>query len=512
MGRATTFAIGLLLYAVALPVHAATITVTNTNDSGAGSLRQALANANNGDRINFTVTGVITLTSGGLGVTKNVTISGPGANQLAVDGNQGTLVFGLPPQITVSVSGLSIRNAQYGISNNQGTLSVSNCVLSGNSVAGLYNSAGRSGGASMTVANSIIGNNSGTGAVNVFPFPGSPACACMTITDSVVSNNADGIDNTDGSLSGPASLTVVNSNVSDNAGRGISNDGFDAGATILSTTVSGNSAGGVESGACFGVAQLTITDCTISGNSADGGILAGCGIFLTVANSTISDNLSGETGGGILGSGALVSIVNSTISGNSAGTSGGGIYCFESLGPVSIVNSTISGNSAGTIGGGIHNHSSSLHVANSTISGNSAGSGGGIYNQDVVGISNTILNAGASGENILNDGGTVTSNGYNLSSDDGGGYLTGPGDQINTDPMLGPLQDNGGPTFTHALLPGSPAINEGDPNFTPPPSYDQRGPNFYRVRDLNIDIGSFEVQAGIGPRQRPTPHPRPTPP
>ena len=62
-------------------------------------------------------------------------------------------------------------------------------------------------------------------------------------------------------------------------------------------------------------------------------------------------------------------------------------------------------------------------------------------------------------------GGTVTSLGYNLSSDDGGGYLTGPGDQINTDPLIGPLQDNGGPTFTHALLPGSPAIDAGDPNF-----------------------------------------------
>jgi hypothetical protein len=130
----------------------------------------------------------------------------------------------------------------------------------------------------------------------------------------------------------------------------------------------------------------------------------------------------------------------------------------------------------------------------------------------VVEISNTILNAGASGENIFNNSGTVTSHGYNLSSDDGGGYLTGPGDQINTDPLLGPLQDNGGPTLTHALLPGSPAINAGDPNFTLPPVYDQRGPNFYRVRDTNIDIGSFEVQAGIGPRQRPTPRPRPTPP
>ena len=78
-------------------------------------------------------------------------------------------------------------------------------------------------------------------------------------------------------------------------------------------------------------------------------------------------------------------------------------------------------------------------------------------------------------ENIFNNGGTVTSDGYNLSSDDGGGYLTGPGDQINTDPLLSPLQDNGGPTFTHALLPGSPAIDAGDPAFTPPPFNDQRG-------------------------------------
>src|SRR4029077_19791568 len=81
-------------------------------------------------------------------------------------------------------------------------------------------------------------------------------------------------------------------------------------------------------------------------------------------------------------------------------------------------------------------------------------------------------------------------------------FLNGPGDQINTDPMLGPLQNNGGPTFTHALLPGSPAIDAGDPNFTPPPDYDQRGPGFVRVFNGRIDVGSFEVQ--------PTPTPTPT--
>jgi hypothetical protein len=87
----------LLLCAMAMQTGAATITVTNTNDSGPGSLRQALANANNGDRINFAVTGAISLTSGGLGITKNVTISGPGATQLAVNGNQALFAFGVFP-------------------------------------------------------------------------------------------------------------------------------------------------------------------------------------------------------------------------------------------------------------------------------------------------------------------------------------------------------------------------------------------------------------------------------
>jgi hypothetical protein len=123
-------------------------------------------------------------------------------------------------------------------------------------------------------------------------------------------------------------------------------------------------------------------------------------------------------------------------------------------------------------------------------------------------IGDTVLNAGASGGTISNNGGTITSLGYNIASDNGGDVLTGPGDQINTNPMLGPLQDNGGPTFTHALLPGSAAINAGDPSFTPPPFFDQRGPGFNRVANGRIDKGSFEVQT---PRRTPTPRPRPTP-
>src|SRR5205823_155444 len=97
-----------------------------------------------------------------------------------------------------------------------------------------------------------------------------------------------------------------------------------------------------------------------------------------------------------------------------------------------------------------------------------------------------------------------------------------PGDQINTDPLLGPLQNNGGPTLTYEPLTGSPAIDAGDPNFTPPPLYDQRGFGYARVFNGRIDIGSLEVQPAFTPSPTPTatatatatatvtPHPSPT--
>ena len=171
---------------------------------------------------------------------------------------------------------------------------------------------------------------------------------------------------------------------------------------------------------------------------------------------------------------------------------------------VTFTNSTLSNNYASLSIGGL---SGGGTIMNSTISGNF---GGGMSTNGGE-IGNTILNNNSG----LNINGTITSQGYNLSNDDGGGNLTGPGDQINTDPMIGPLQNNGGRTLTHALLPGSPAINAGDPNFTPPPLYDQRGSPFVRVFNGRIDIGSFEMQprhrATPAPRSRPTPVPRPKP-
>ncbi len=417
---------------------ATTVVVTNTNDSGPGSLRDALSIANDGDTIDATgVSGIILLTSGELQINHNVTINGPGVGTLAVNGNAGYRVF-----------------ENFG----------SNVSISG-----------------FTITNGLSDSNGGGGILNH---------GVLTLSDSIVSNCATPTGN--------------------NHGGGISNN---PGAilTVTGSTINGNYAGCEGGGIYSSNAQLTVTNSTISSNFATsrlacggngGGIFYNGGGTVIVANSVISGNGTLGAGGGMgsdLPGGTTATITNSTISDNSAdglcelcGAAGGILNAGQTL---TVTNSTISGNSARSQGGGISN-SGSLTVINSTLSGNSAGyfGGGGINNGGTAQIGDTVLNAGAFGGTIVNQGGTVTSLGYNLASDDGGGVLTGPGDQINTDPMLGPLQDNGGPTFTHALSPGSPAIDAGDPNFTPPPFYDQRGSSFPRVVNGRIDIGSFEVQ------------------
>ena len=238
---------------------------------------------------------------------------------------------------------------------------------------------------------------------------------------------------------------------------------------------------------------------------------------MTITNSTVSGNLVSNEGGGILSFGELT-ITNSTISGNGAGGfgqnfwpgRGGGV---SASGQLTIRNSTVSGNSAAGndfkgpgYGGGIATDTGTPgDISNTTISNNGATIGGGISTGGGLVIGSTILNNN-SGANIA---GTVTSHGYNISSDDGGGNFNGPGDQINTYPMLGPLQDNGVPTLTHALLPSSPAIDAGDPNFTGPPFSDQRAARFRRIFNGRVDIGSFEMQPQ--PPPVPTPRPRATP-
>ena len=303
-------------------------------------------------------------------------------------------------------------------------------------------------------------------------------------------------------------------------GGGILND--QATLTLTNCSVVNNVASGSGGGIAGG--SLTIIDSTISGNSAvgpfpftfgSGGGISGGG---TITNSTIADNYAGTDGGGISGGGI---ISNCTISDNGAGGgennfpgAGGGINGGGIIGNCTISDNSVFGSPAKGpgLGGGIY-AAGTVTISNSTFSDNYIlfyGNGAGICNGGTLEIGNTILNAdGAYGQNIFNNAGTITSAGYNISNDDGGGYLNGPGDQINTDPLLSPLQNNGGPTSTYALLPGSPAIDAGDPIFTPPPWYDQRGPDFYRLRNDRIDIGSFELQEG--PAVTPTPSATPTP-
>src|SRR5215471_1869571 len=342
---------------IALSTQAATITVTNTNDSGPGSLRQTLAAANDGDTINFGVTGTITLVTGQLLVNKNVIISGSGTNYLAVDANHASRVFYIASGKAVIISRLTIANGSApfaanggGINNDHAILTVSECTLTGNSAlngGGIFND-GSAGTATLTVLNSTFsGNTVGAGGGGIF-------------------NN--------GERSGSASLSVNNSTLIGNStpfdGAGILNDG--------------------------------------SGGSAT----------LTITNSTLSGNLATGYGGGICSYGhfgsATVTITDSTVSGNSAGHNGGGIF-----------NDGFGGNAA-------------LTVTSSTFSGNDYW---GISIEAVqccatLTIRNTVLNAAAGRANIYNAYGTVTSLGYNLSSDNGGGSLTATGDRINTDPML----------------------------------------------------------------------------
>jgi hypothetical protein len=366
---------------IVVSTQAATITVTNTNDNGAGSLRQAIADAHNGDTVDFGVTGTITLSTGDLLVDKSVTIHGPGSGNLTVDANGSGRGFYVSSGVTATIAGLTITNGidggfgGGGIYNDHATLAVDNCTVSGNYApfqgGGIYNA-------------------------------GSYGSATLTVTNSTVSGNHSAAPYGAGN------------------GGGIYNDGS------------------------YGSATLTVT------------------------NSTFSDNFA-----------------------NTAGPSGGG----------AIYNDGYSG-------------SATLIVNNSTFSGNSAWYGSGVHNDGVSGsatvtIRGTILNGGVFGDNLYNVSGSVTSLGYNLSNENGvtnlfggTGDLMATGDQINTDPMLGPLQDNGGPTFTHALLAGSPAIDAGK-NFQAETT-DQRGPGFLRTFDYasiananggdGTDIGAFEVQ------------------
>jgi hypothetical protein len=249
--------------------------------------------------------------------------------------------------------------------------------------------------------------------------------------------------------------------------------------TISGVTVSGAITSG-RGGAFKNSGTLTVINSTISGNTAGtgGGGIVNYGT-LTVSNSTISGNTSNSGGGGIVNNSGTFSISNSTISGNTSSTGAGGGINNNNGGNLNIANSTISGNTAGT-GGGIFNDSVTM-VINSTISGNTAGTGGGINNNfgGTLNIANSIIANSITGGDYAGGGtigtiGTIGTNSNILVED---GTLPGTS-EITGDPNLGPLQNNGGTTFTMALGTGSVAIGAGDAtisNDRPINGKDQRG-------------------------------------
>src|SRR5262249_19830758 len=251
-------------------------------------------------------------------------------------------------------------------------------------------------------------------------------------------------------------------------GGGITNFGW---LTVSDSVLTGNMATSKGGGiANFG--PLFVTHSTISGNSASsGGAIYNFGeAILSVSYCTLAGN-SADFGGAIDINGGMVTVRNSTLAGNSASYDGGGILnAFSGMATVS--SSTLAGNSATNQGGGIDDEGGILAVSNSTFSGNSAAGGGGILNNGAVTCRDSILasNTAADGPDLS---GSLGSQGHNLVGDITGCNGFDPSDLLNVEPLLGPLQDNGGPTWTMALLAGSPAIGAGDTTNTP--DWDQRG-------------------------------------
>nr|AYC79677.1 hypothetical protein [uncultured bacterium] len=234
---------------------ATVITVTNGNDSGPGSLRQALADANNGDTIDFAVTGTIGLTSGELLVTRSITISGPGAENLAVNGNAKSRVFHIVSGQTVTISGLTIAHGTGGgIYNDHAMLTLSNCVVTGNSGGGIHNDGTNiDGHATLQINNSLITNNSGGGIYNDAIQAGT---AMLVITYSTLSNHSDdAINNHAWSClfcgNGTTSVQITNSSIvgngnaiySDTGRQNCGGNGCPVTISITNSTISGNGGG-----------------------------------------------------------------------------------------------------------------------------------------------------------------------------------------------------------------------------------------------------------------------------
>jgi hypothetical protein len=411
----------------------------------------------------------IALTGGPLSITRPVTIDGPGAGSLSITGNNAGRDF---------IVG-TVYSQNLGLNVSLGGLTISG----GSAVSG--------------------STNYGGGLLNF---------GTLTIANAVFSNNAAG-NSGGGGIYNDGNLTINNTTFSGNtvssggSGGAIQNAGS-ATLTVNNCTFTGNSATGSGSSASQGAAlansgRAAVNSSTFTGNAAtsDGGaIYNGSGGTLTVLSSSLTNSSAGSDGGAIR-NGGVMTLQYSLLAGNTSASEGGAIDTSDSL---TVIGCTFTGNTAVSEGGGIEEESGGTATFdNDTITGNrvtlgdSNRFGGGIFDNSPVSLFNTIVAGNFQGPSgsTANDlyGSVASASASNLIGTGGGGLANGVnGNQVGvSNPGLGPLASNGGPTPTVALLPGSPAIAGGSTAYVSPGETDQRG--LPRVVNGTVDIGAFEV-------------------
>jgi CSLREA domain-containing protein len=474
----------------------ASVVVTSNADSGANTLRDAINNGVcDGGTITFdpSVTS-ITLTTGELAVSKNMTINGPGAAALTISGNNTSRVFNVAVGKTVIISGMTLTSGKVTGANgaagsagvdakgggvfNAGTLTLSNVILSGSHATG-----GDGGSNSGAGAGGAGGNGLGGGIFN---------SGTLTLTNTTV----NGGNSATGGKGGDTDPANANGNGGSAFGGGVYSSGT---LTLTNSTISGNSVAGGAPGA-GGTGG-------VSGNALGGGICndgSSAAASATITGSTISGNTSSVNGGGIAnvgtGTNATLTLTNTTISGNGANNDGGGIYNDGATGTTTLTSVTVTGNTTdkddlgGGAGGGLNIVSGTFTLRNTIVAGNLKGTATPTAH-DITGTINT--SGSASSYNLIGDaassGGLTDGTDHNIVGNAGAGTI-----DILT--VLNPtLADNGGPTKTHALVGGSPALEKGNAFGL---TTDQRG--FPRPVDFDAtppvapfddtDIGAFESQ------------------
>ena len=391
----------------------ATFQVLNTADTGAGSLRAAIAAAADGDTITFdpAAAGEIALASELL-ITADLTITGLGAATTTLSGGGRNRVLSVAPGADVTVSALAVVNGGGvdfggGIAN-AGRLTLAHVDVTGNVAAarggGIYNPGDLALDACTVAGNAVtapLAAGSAAGGGLASDTGAAAAAATVAIANSTFADNAVAFDTAAGPLASHAAVR----------GGGLAFEG-DAAVTLVNSTVSGNLAN----------SYVGSEDLASPANQADGGGIAYLGAgSITITNCTIAGNRAGSFGGD-----------DDAPDGPTTGSTGGGLFAHE-LGAVTVVNTILAGNLA-VSAPDVFNDAANSAFRNSLL-GNGDGSTGIVDNSD--------------------------------------GNLVGTAD-TPIDPKLAPLADNGGATPTHALLEGTPALDAGRAGDAAPAA-DQRG-------------------------------------